>query len=150
MTEPVSAGAPGGRWIIRAAWATNALFALAIVGPVLGLDALDGLASGVSLALFLVSLPVWGYALVLAAARTAQGDDIAISSLFFLTGSAPPAVRRQLLGACAVSIVIAAIGATSNPAAVLVPMLCLGLVGLWGARHGTFPARRDPPTRRRL
>jgi len=26
-------------------------------------------------------------------------------------------------------------------------MYPLGLVGLWGARHGTFPPRRDVPSR---
>ena len=28
---------------------------------------------------------------------------------------------------------------------ILVPMLGLGLIALWGARHGTFPARADEP-----
>ena len=74
--------------------------------------------------------------------RSSRGDDIAVASLFFLQGSAPAAVQKQLLGAFAASIVVAIATAWFNPFAVLVPMLPLGLVGLWGARHGEFPPRR--------
>ena len=96
-----------------------------------------------SATLFLISLPVWIYAFGLAVVRSGRGDDIAVSSLFFLSGSAPDSVRRSLLGAAAASVLLAAITCFANPAAVLVPMLPLGLAGLWGARYGTFPARSD-------
>jgi hypothetical protein len=32
----------------------------------------------------------------------------------------------------------------SNPIGFLVNMLPIGLAGLWGARHGTYPERTDP------
>ena len=85
---------------------------------------------------------MWLYALARAIARSARGDEIAVASLFFLQGSAPAPVQKHLLGAFAVSVVVALATAWFNPFAVLVPMLPLGLVGLWGARHGTFPPRR--------
>jgi hypothetical protein len=107
------------------------------------------MATATGLTLFLASLPVWCYALGKAIARSARGDEITVSSLFFLSESAPPRVRRHLLGATAVSVGIAAIMATANPFAVLVPMLPLGLAGLWGARHGTFPPRTAEPSHRR-
>ena len=34
--------------------------------------------------------------------------------------------------------------AWANPFSVLVPMFSLGMAALWGARHGTYPARPAP------
>ena len=76
--------------------------------------------------------------------RPGRGDDITVSSLFFLDKSAPRDVRRNLFGALAAGLVIAAATAAANPFSVLVPMLPLGLAGLWGARHGVFPPRQAP------
>jgi hypothetical protein len=115
----------------------------ALVGLLdLVVDAFDPVAVGICVGLFLGSLPVWVYALGLAIVRSGRGDDIAVANLFFLQGSAPAEVRKQLLGAFAASIAVAIATAWANPFSVLVPMLPLGLVGLWGARHGTFPPRR--------
>jgi hypothetical protein len=46
-------------------------------------------------------------------------------------------------------VLITAVVAASDPFVVLAPMLPLGLVGLWGARHGVYPARQDAPARLR-
>ncbi len=103
----------------------------------------DAISAGVCLALFAVALGVWIWAFAVAVARSAQGDDIAVGSLFLFEGGAPRAARRHLFGSVGASLVITAVAAGSNPFAVLVPMLSLGFVGLWGARYGTFPRRRD-------
>jgi hypothetical protein len=130
-----------GERIMQLSWASVVLFA--VVGALdIFIDAFDPVALGVCVALFLCSLPVWIYALGLAIVRSTRGDDIAVASLFFLQGSAPAPVQKQLLGAFAASIAVAIATAWFNPFAVLVPMLSLGLVGLWGARHGDFPPRR--------
>ncbi len=104
----------------------------------------------VDLILFLVALPVWVYAFLSAVGRTARGDDIAVASLFFLQRSAPRPVRASLLAALAACLGVTALTAKANPFGVLVPMLPLGLTGLWGALHGTYPARpaRSGITRR--
>jgi hypothetical protein len=130
-----------GERIMQLSWASVALFAVVGVLDIF-IDAFDPVALAVCVALFLCSLPVWVYALGLAIVRSGRGDDIAVASLFFLQGSAPGAVQKQLLGAFAASIVVAIATAWFNPFAVLVPMLPLGLAGLWGARHGEFPPRR--------
>lgn len=132
-----------GRTIVVVSWASVAVFTVFAVIDAAGVDALDVPAATVSLVLFLASLPVWAYALGLAFVRSARGDDIELPSLFLLSGSAPRAVRWHLLGAFAVSIVVAAATGAANPFGWLVPMLTLGLVGLWGARHGSYPPRRD-------
>ncbi len=130
-----------GRPIVIAAWVTLALFVVTIVPDAAGLGAFDGVSAGVALALFLVSLPIWLYAFGLAIVRSARGDDIGVANLFFLHGSAPPDVRRHLFAALGLSLVVAFATAWANAFAVLEPMLPLALLGLWGARHGTFPAR---------
>jgi hypothetical protein len=140
---------PPGAAIMRAAWACDAVFAAGFAGDLAGIDRLGGVATATGLALFLVSIPVWLYALGVAIARSARGDDIAVSSLFFLARSAPRRVRLHLLGATGASVVLAAVFATASPFAVLVPMLPLGLAGLWGARHGTFPPRNPRPRHQR-
>lgn len=130
-----------GQRIVVASWASVALFATVAVPDALGLHAVSGVATAVSVALFLVSLPVWLYAFGVAIVRSTRGDDIVVSSWVFLTGSAPADVRRHLLGATAASVAVAAATAWGDPFGVLVPMFPLGCAALWGARHGTFPPR---------
>jgi hypothetical protein len=133
-----------GQRIVVASWVTIALFAAVTIPDALGVDALDTVAATVSLVLFLVSLPIWLYAFGLALVRSTRGDDIAVGSWVFLTPSAPRDVRRHLLGATGVCIVVAAATAWPNPFGVLVPMLSLGFAALWGARHGVYPPRKVP------
>jgi hypothetical protein len=137
-----------GRTIVIVSWASVAVFTIVAVIDTVGVDALDIPAAVVSLVLFFASLPVWLYALGLAFVRNARGEDIVLPSLFLLSGSAPREVRWNLLGAFGVSIVVAAATGAANPFGWLVPMLTLGLVGLWGARHGVYPPRRDIPAAR--
>jgi hypothetical protein len=88
---------------------------------------------------------IWFYAFGLAVVRSARGDDIGVGGLFFLFGSAPSDVRRWLFGALGISVVLAFATVVGNAYAALEPMFPLALVGLWGARHGTFPPRVDTP-----
>ena len=134
-----------GRAIVVASWVTLGLFAATIVPDAAGLHALDGVAAGVALVLFLAALVIWCYAFGLAIVRSARGDDIGVGGLFFLAGSAPADVRRRLFAALGVSVVLAFATVWANAYAALEPMLPLALVGLWGARHGTFPARDVRP-----
>ena len=137
-----------GSRIVVLSWASIALYAVVTGLDTLGVAAFEDIAPVVCLGLFLISLGVWTYAFGLAVVRTARGDDIAVASLFFLSGSAPADVRKHLLGATAVSVVIAAVTAAHDPYTVLVPMLPLGMAGLWGARHGTYPPRQAQPAAR--
>jgi hypothetical protein len=130
--------------IVWSSWAADGVFVVSAVPAAIGVDAFDDLAVGVALVLFALSIPVWVYAFARAIARTTRGDDIVVASLFFLQGSAPRRVQVHLLAALGVSIVVAAATGAANPFGVLVPMLPLGLAGLWGARHGTYPPRRVP------
>jgi hypothetical protein len=134
--------APGER-IIVASWAGNVVFAATAVPAALGLDALDTAAIVTELVLFMISIVVWMWAFGVAMVRSAQGDEIVVSNLFLVQGDVPRRVRVQLFSSLAVALVIAAGTAVADPFGVLVPMLPLAFAGLWGARHGQFPARRD-------
>jgi hypothetical protein len=132
-----------GRRTIAWSWGTTAVFAGAALPVALGASGLEWVAIVVSLTLFAASLVVWAYAFGLAVVRSSRGDDVTVPGLFFLSsGTAPPAVRRHLLGSLAVSVVVAVVTVKANPFSALVPMLALGLAGLWASRHGTYPPRR--------
>jgi hypothetical protein len=133
-----------GKAIVVASWSTLAAFAAVAVPFALGVHALKTPAAVVSVVLFLGSLPIWIYAFGLVLVRSTRGDDIAVASWVFLTPSAPKDIRRHLLGATGVGVVLAIATAWANPFGVLVPMLPLGCAALWGARHGVYPARRAP------
>jgi hypothetical protein len=134
---------PAGQAIVRASWISNVLFAATAVPAALGVEAFEPVAVAMALVLFAVSLAVWVWAFAVAVARSAQGDDIAVGNLFLFEGRPPRAVRLHLFGSVGVALVITALTASADPFGVLVPMLPVGFVGLWGARHGVFPARRD-------
>jgi len=123
-------------------WIANLAFLATAAPAAAGVDAFDDAAVGMALVLFGISLFVWPWAFGRSFVRSAGGDDIAVASLFVTVGDAPRAVRWQLFGALAVCLVIVAATAANNPFGVLVPMLPLGLIGLWAARYGTFPPRR--------
>ena len=137
-----------GRAIIVASWAGNLVFASTAVPAALGVESFDAPAVVAALALFFVSLLVWTWAFVVALGRSARGDDIVVGNWFGTIGGAARPVRWHLFGSVGVCLVITVATAAADPFGVLVPMLPIGFVGLWAARHGTFPPRRAPVPRR--
>ncbi len=132
-----------GRPLVIASWAGTAVFAVTALAAAAGAPKLPALL--VALALFVASLPVSIYALAKGALRTAQNaEKVTVGGLFFLSRSAPPAVRRSLLGSLAACLVVTAATAAAEPFGVLVPVWPLGLCGAWAARHGQFPPIPEP------
>lgn len=134
-----------GRVILRVGWIANALFAVTAIPAALGVDGMLDVAIGVALVLFAFSIGMFAYAFGVGIARSARGDNVAVANLFFLQGSAPRDVQRAFLAMFVVCVVIAAATIVQEPFGVLVPMLPVGLAGVWAARHGTFPPRILPP-----
>jgi hypothetical protein len=91
---------------------------------------------------------LWAYALAIGRSRF---EAVTMAGLFFLGGDvAPPEVTRLLRGALGVQVVVAVTAAAARPFtalafSVLVPMLGVGLLALWAARHGRFPAKLTEP-----
>ena len=143
----MNVGVTSGRGIVLASWIGDVLFAVTAIPVALGVDTLDDPAVVLGLLLFFASLVVWCWALGLAAVRTTRGDDVQVWSLFLLEGRVPARVRWHLYGSFVVCLAITIATAAANPFGVLVPMYPLGLVGLWGARHGVYPPRKTMPRR---
>jgi hypothetical protein len=98
-----------------------------------------------------VAIFFWSYALAVARSRT---EEIAVSNLYLLSGSAPRRIRLQLFGSLTVEVVAAVVTAgvrinTTLAAGVLVPLYGLAVCGLWAARYGRFGPRVTSPSRRR-
>jgi hypothetical protein len=142
---PDAAGA--GRGIIGFGWIANAVFAVTAIPAAARVEALEAVSIVVALVLFFVAIGAFVYAFVLAAARSADGDNVAVANLFFLQGSAPRPVQHQFLAMFGVCLLVAIATVVWAPFGFLVPMLPIGLAGVWAARYGTFPPRL-PPTRR--
>jgi hypothetical protein len=146
--ERTAAPAPheGGE-LVNAAWAGTGVFAATAIGAAVVPDILRIPALVVALTLFALGCVafLWGFAVAVGRSRT---DEIGIGGLFFLAGdTAPAVVRRRLLTALAIQVVVAFATAAVRPFTslafgILVPVFGLGVTGLWGARHGTFPRRR--------
>jgi hypothetical protein len=137
-----------GRAIVIASWLGDLIFLVTAVPAAVGVEAFDEVAVITALVLFFVSLVIWAWAFAVAVARSAQGDNIAVANLFGTLGGAPRPVVIHLYGSLVVCVLIAAGTAAFNPFGVLVPMLPVGFLGLWAARHGTFPPRATPGPRR--
>lgn len=93
---------------------------------------------------------LWGY---WNAVQRSREDNIAVAALYFLIdGCAPKKVARQMNLLLGVQTVVGLATAIARPSTagqrgstlafgILVPMLGLGLNGLWGAFHGHFSPR---------
>ncbi len=106
-----------------------------------------------AMVLFSVGVVVflWGFWNAVQRSRT---EELAVTSVFFLTGGcAPTRILRQMNLMLVVQVVTAfattfwrSTGPDGNPGSslalgILVPMLGLGLNGLWASMYGTFGER---------
>jgi len=88
---------------------------------------------------------LWAYAKAIERSRE---HDVSVAMIYGMSGVAPKEIRRKFhlltFVQSAVAITTAAIRPFSPQAfGILVPMLGIGLAGLWAARHGTFTERTD-------
>lgn len=90
----------------------------------------------------------------LTAVGRSRTEVVDMAGLFYLTGTAPRVVRRAMLGLWFLQIAVVAASLATAPAFGVVAVLWgIGLLPLWGARHGEFrprpasgaPGRRSGP-----
>lgn len=135
-----------GERIVHASWTGTAVFGVTAVVAAL-VPAADLPALVVSLGLFTAGTVAFFVAYARAVTRS-RTEQLGVMALFFLEGAvAPRPVRRLLMGSFAVQILVAAATAAARPNTslafgILAPVYGLALAGVWGAYHGTFPARR--------
>lgn len=151
-------GIVAGRGIVRLNLVGTALFTVSSTWAAVQFDGVAKV-QGVAVDLVLFGVGVvaflWGYYAAVQRSRTQQ---MSVAELYFLMGSAiPSGVKRPmnilLLVQTTVALVtamsrlttpVAGGGATNGSTlafGVLVPVLGLGLNGLWAATHGAFPPR---------
>jgi hypothetical protein len=139
------AAAAEGPAIINASWAgTGAYAAVAVAGTIVP-DWFAVPTAALSGGLFVIGCVVflWAYGVAVSRSRT---DAIGIGGLYFLAGSAPRVPRFRLRLSFAIEIVVAIVSSSIRPFTpmafgFLVPVYGLGMMGLWGARHGVFGPR---------
>jgi len=139
------AAAPPGRTLIVLSWAGTVVSCVTALANALTGDRNDyWLSAGPALGMLLAGCGafLWAFAVAVERSRT---EEIGVGGLFFLEGCAPRRVQIVMLASVAVQTVVPLAVAIARPFtafAVLAPVWSLGLAGLWGARHGTFPPRR--------
>ena len=141
-----------GTRLIRLSWAGTAISCTTSVLNAVTGDRNDFGLSAVPALLMLAAGSViflWAFLVAVGRSRTEQIDVV---GLFFLVGCAPRRVQVTMMASVAVQTAVPLAVAIVRPFtafAVLAPVWSLGLAGLWGARHGTFPPRvADAPDSR--
>jgi hypothetical protein len=139
---------------VIASWIGTGLLAVTAVAADVAPHALGPPALAVAIAMFFGGTAIFAWAYLIAIGRS-RTDDVSLPGVFALSGSAPASVRARLTISLAAEAVVAVVTAgvrlySSLSFGILALMWGLGLMGLWGARHGAFPPRPpDPPRRRR-
>jgi hypothetical protein len=132
---------------------TGIFVAMSIVAAVTFTSPWKTIGVVVSLGCFSVGIVafLWGYWTAVQRSRT---DNISVAALYFLVDKcAPQSVAHLMNGTLGVQVVVAVVTAISRTTTdgragstlafgVLVPMMGLGLNGLWGATYGTFAPRQ--------
>ena len=148
-----------GRLIVRLNLVGTVLFGLSSAWAAIVFDGVAK-AQGVVVDLFLFAIGVvaflWGY---FAAVQRSRVEQMAVAELYLLMGPAIPSRVKVLMNSLLVLQIALALataltrlttpaddGGSTNGSTlafgVLVPLLGLGLNGLWAASHGMFPPRR--------
>lgn len=136
-----------GRTLVRLSWIGTVVSCVTAVANAVTGDRNDyWLSAAPALAMLLVGCGafLWAFAVAVERSRT---EEIGVGGLFFLEGCAPRRVQVVMMASVAVQTLVPLVVAVIRPFtafAVLAPVWSLGLAGLWGARHGTFPPRRRP------
>ena len=109
----------------------------------------------VDLVLFSIGVAafIWGY---FSAVQRSRVDEISVASLYFLSGQVANKQIQKIMSGCLIAqLVIGLAGAIARSSTdgkagstlafgVLVPLLGLGLNGLWASQFGTFTPREQP------
>jgi hypothetical protein len=109
----------------------------------------------VDLVLFSIGVAafIWGY---FSAVQRSRVDEISVASLYFLSGQVANKQVQKIMNGCLIAqLVIGLAGAIARSSTdgkagstlafgVLVPLLGLGLNGLWASQFGTFTPREQP------
>ena len=144
------------KYLLRVNLVLTVLFLIAtIVAAVVFTPATRAAGVVVDLALFGVGVAafIWGY---FSAVQRSRVDEISVASLYFLSGQVASKQVQKIMNGCLIAqLLIGLAGAIARSSTdgkagstlafgVLVPLLGLGLNGLWASQFGTFTPRDQP------
>jgi hypothetical protein len=146
--EPADGGPDGERILRFDIYATVAFVIVSLLEAILP-EPLVVLSLPLDLVLFVVGCGafLWAYAVAVGRSRY---EALTMGGVFFPGSDVVPAAAVRVLRLCLLAQVVVAVAAAAvrpfTPAAfaVLVPMLGIGLMALYGARYGSFPAKDEP------
>lgn len=138
-----------GAGLIGVTWVGTVIFTITAVAAVINPDTFELSAVLVALVLFVIGMITMLWAFFIAVNRS-RVDAIGVGGLYFGAGSAPRLVRIHVLGATVIQLVVSIATASARPFTAsafgtLVPILGIGIMGLWSARYGEFEPTDDPP-----
>ena len=142
-------GVPDGGRILRFDVYATVVFAVVSLLEAALPEPLVVLSLPLDLVLFVVGCGafLWAYAVAVSRSRY---EALTMGGVFFPGSDVVPAAAVRVLRLCLLAQVVVAVAAAAvrpfTPAAfaVLVPMLGIGLMALYGARYGRFPAKDEP------
>lgn len=131
-----------GTTLINVSFAGTGLLLVAGAVGAASPDRWGGMTAVVAGVLFAIGIVAFLYGYAIGVVRSAE-EKVTMGGLFFLSGTAPRVVRFRMRAAFVAQIVISTAVAAVRPYtsvafAVLAPMLGLGLMAAWAARHGVF------------
>lgn len=133
---------PGERLLQVDLVGTVALAAMTAAAALLPSKPTDVAALVTSGVLFLGGCLAFAVGFVRVAGRS-RHEVVDLAGTFYLTRSAPDAVRRRLLGLwfAQIAVAVAAVAFVRPPFAVMAPVFGIGMNTLWASRHATFPPK---------
>jgi hypothetical protein len=131
---------------------TSLFFVVTAVAAVIFTPSTRTIGVVVDLVLFAVGVAafIWGY---FSAVQRSRVDEISVASLYFLSGQVADKQVQKIMNGCLIAqLVIGLAGAIARSSTdgkagstlafgVLVPLLGLGLNGLWASQFGSFTPR---------
>ena len=134
---------------------TSLFFVVTAVAAVIFTPSTRTIGVVVDLVLFAVGVAafIWGY---FSAVQRSRVDEISVASLYFLSGQVADKQVQKIMNGCLIAqLVIGLAGAIARSSTdgkagstlafgVLVPLLGLGLNGLWASQFGSFTPRDQP------
>lgn len=144
---------PGKGLIAGAVWVTVAFVIVTTLAVIVG-DYMYWVSAIFDIVVFALGSVLFMLAIYSGSQRS-RLFDMTMAGWFFLSGSAPKAVKSPLLGSLVVQVVVSLVAASMRPFTalafgILVPIYGVAITAVWSAKHGYFPPRKtgDPLLRK--
>ena len=131
--------------LVKANWALTVVLAAVLGAGLAAPDVFEIVVVAFSVICLVVGIVAFVYSFFAAVERS-RTEEISTAGMYMLAEGAPAATRWNMVGAVVVQTAVSVTAASLRPFTalafgVLVPMLGLGISGIWSARYGVFRPR---------